>query len=1006
MRKKILSVLGIAVILSGIFFWGSMRSGKDTSVRENVDVPDPEQRIENNQIDTAVLYADGQHWNDMVNWLEQSAVLGLKTEGKNVEEEPELSEYEIIYLDESIAKDAGEDLVKDLMDYVYAGGSVFVSNHLCNYFPKEFLGISEVKKIDEFPGELQFPECGKNMGDLQQVLKDFSMLYQDYMKFDLLSEQDYGWGVEVAEAKSLAEWNGITLYAMNDYGKGKVFLVNPLLPNDYSPGSFTMESSESVAAFSNTTASFNQLLLSEFASYVAKEKQGYALERVYGYFGTPSMSWQLHYEELTGIANGSLQLFSELCEDYRQIPSFTLVRNSYTWFLRAESVTHLLNSSDNGYEFEMDFYESAYSSGTHVASGDQWLTLCETKEGGSYFPDYPELRLRAYPAVMDYDEDGVSDIISGSEDGKIYYYSGTEFSDGRLKTAEAENLLDENGEPIRISGYSAPQAADLDGDGNLDLVCGYDDGNIWWFRGNGTLTFENQGILLESDVPGQALPAIGDFNADGIADLAAGSDQGVLMLYYGTLNENKEIVYSHRNSRNLSLLCANAGLGKWLAPAIADWNGDGLADFVIGTFDGYLALLLQDRSGEYRFDGYVTIDEMNYKGNSNVKFGNYAVPAFADLNADGKQDLICGSQEYGMAYPIDSEYFMYEEELAEQIQYAKDHHYYMGMHFYTNAYASQERELYELEAHKKAMEQYGLSTDQIGVNQHTWNTSSIKGSQTMSSVYQSGLLWESGYSAPASEKQEPFMEAENVVSLPFYLVEDGQWTTLVQSNSVLLYGDDDWLDISARYNVPICVYFHCDHIYKSDEEAKAKLQAVAEFQKKYGYNFNLENQLMLASAAAIHQQVETEVTDAEGILIRPVSSPSDDALYNADVERSLGVRIEFSDAFDAEKFETDADIWYRDGNALIVGLNREISVFRSKKQQTDTHLTKINMAAEILSEERGAVVRFLDEGMMQAVVSGQAFTDSEDWDVQEEDGNTIFTKYGSKEDLHIIFREE
>ena len=111
------------------------------------------------------------------------------------------------------------------------------------------------------------------------------------------------------------------------------------------------------------------------------------------------MSWELHYEEITGIAHNSMQLFYELCQEYGQIPSYTLIRSSYWWFLRAESITYLLNQSTDGkLEYEMDLEESAYSSGTHIVCDGAWLQINAIENAGSYFREYPEYDYRAYPS--------------------------------------------------------------------------------------------------------------------------------------------------------------------------------------------------------------------------------------------------------------------------------------------------------------------------------------------------------------------------------------------------------------------------------------------------------------------------------------------------------------------------------------------------------------------------------------------------------------------------------
>ena len=84
---------------------------------------------------------------------------------------------------------------------------------------------------------------------------------------------------------------------------------------------------------------------------------------------------------------------------------------------------------------------------------------------------------------------------------------------------------------------------------------------------------------------------------------------------------------------------------------------------------------------------------------------------FYDINGDGALDLVCGSLEYGMAYPIDSPYFPERDTLEAQVAFAKEHQLYVGIHHYTNAGASAEREAYELSRHLEAFEAYGLPTE-------------------------------------------------------------------------------------------------------------------------------------------------------------------------------------------------------------------------------------------------------------------------------------------------------
>lgn len=984
----------ICMALCGALLLGLLsgcRSGNDSSAQ-----------AEPFTLRAAVLYSGGEAWKDTVYDLEQSPMLGLSVQAQQVSSTPELSSYDILYLDESLLADAPAGFTESVCAFTKAGGAVFLPNGFCEVFPEDYLGISGTVKLTGFCTEPEYPLCSTDVGEIQQIIRDYAGLYARYTDFQFLSGQDYGFGVIPDTAQALAFWDGAAVYTLNRYGGGYVFLTNPMLPSVYSTGSRTMELTEGKSNFASSTASFNQLLLCGFAEYVAKQTHGYALERVYGYFGTPSMAWELHYEEITGIAADALQIFSELCVEYDQVPSYTLIRNSYTWFLRAESVTFLLNQADSGFVFQMDLDESAYSSGTHIDAGGEWLTLRSIEKGGSYFEDYPEHTLRAYPQAVDLNGDGMTDILCGSSDGLVYFFEGTGFYDGRLHTNEPRVLTAPDGSPICGGGFSAPQTADLNGDGFPDLICGWDDGAVRWFSGDENLNFEYRDVLAETGSNGQALPAFGDVNGDAVPDLLVGSDQGTLLLYPGQKDTN-----TFAQPIDLSPLCADAGLGSWLAPTVTDWNQDGTADLAVGTFDGYIALFPGDGNSGFRFDGYLTAEEMNYKGNNNLKFGNWAAPSFADLDGDGQEDLLCGSLEYGIAYPIDSEYFPHRQKLQEQVDYALERDYYMGIHFYTNAYASAAREAYELQAHREAMASYGLDTSKVGVNQHTWYTSSLSGAQTMSSIGKAGLLWQSGFAAPGSRATAPQVAAENVVALPFFLMEDGEPTVLVQNNAVLLYNDEQDNALSARYGMPVCIFYHCDFAYLSEDPARQVLQMAQEFREKYGYNFNREDQLIQAAACALQQEVAVSGTleDSAGVTISTVQPSTDFALNDEAVNQSLGVRVVFSEDINTEQIQPDADIWYWDGRTLVLGLNREAGFSIGPPASDQPHLRRINMAADISMTETGAAIQFLSGGMMEASVEGAATTDSPGWKVIQRDNETIFIKFGSNESLNLIFQE-
>lgn len=976
-----------------------------TSVRQN-DLPEAEISGGEYGLRAAVLYdggADSLTWEDTLSRLEQPLLLGFDAEAVDISGGYDLSGYDILYPDESIMTAANAGTLRDdIISYAQNGGAVYLTNGFYDFFPAEFFGAKSFREVDEYPYHMEYPEVSGDLQDIQDITRDFYTLYEAYTEFPELEGLDRGVGMVPDTAVTICSRRGLSLSTVNACGEGWVFFCSGLLPNPYYTLGTSLENrTDEQRALSDTALSAARILENAFASFVSKRTVGYSVWRVFGSHGNPAMSWELHFEEITGFENGSGVAFAELAEEYLQIPSYTLIRNTYRWWLRAETVTSLLgiNTKVLGspvMDFVMDMDESAYSSGTHAAAGDDWLTLTQLDDAGSYFVDDTQYDQRAYIDVADLDLDGVLDIVAGSSDGVIYFFRGTGY-EGRIKTEEAVQLGSIS------AGYSAPVVYDADGDGVSDILCGAADGNIYLFRGLGGLDFAGAELFLTTGLTGQALPDAGDLDGDGCADLVVGSNEGRLLVYYGSSASRLTVDASTE-------LTALGIEGSWTAPRIADLDGDGTNDLAIGTFDGYIARLINNGSG---FDnaGYIELGEENYKGNYNAKFGNNCVPCFADVNGDGITDLVCGSLEYGMNYPIDSEYFPQRENLAAQLDYFRERGYYVGVHFYTNSHASPERENYELRRQLEAMSSYGLNTTGIGANQHTWYTSSNSPQQSFLSLWNNGILFNTGYGVPGDTNPVPQYSAQNVISLPFYLTVDGERTILLQNCSTVCYQGSNWSDISARWDMPIAVYYHCDFTVGNEETARTNLETVEAFRQAHGYSFVMENQLMYASAAAYNMTLSVSGGYSDGAFDATFTAGAENnraAMYDGDYQTSTGAKISLGEALSDLDIAVDADVWHRDGSDIYVGLNRAARLYSAGGEQEGTHLTRMNLPAMISSHEAGATIQFAEGGMMECAVSGAASTASAGWSARTtENGETIFTCYdAAPRTLNITFGEE
>ena len=113
---------------------------------------------------------------------------------------------------------------------------------------------------------------------------------------------------------------------------------------------------------------------------------------------------------------------------------------------------------------------------------------------------------------VDWDSDGDVDIIIGDGTGLRYFE--------RSKDGLTELLGAANPFVGIVANDPRPEAADLDGDGDMDLLLGDATGRVRYFECRGAELLElSDSPTSEVQAVGTALPTVGDVNYDGVLDL-------------------------------------------------------------------------------------------------------------------------------------------------------------------------------------------------------------------------------------------------------------------------------------------------------------------------------------------------------------------------------------------------------------------------------------------------------------------------------------------------------
>jgi hypothetical protein len=193
------------------------------------------------------------------------------------------------------------------------------------------------------------------------------------------------------------------------------------------------------------------------------------------------------------------------------------------------------------------------------------------------------------PAVADIDRDGWLDIVVGYDCDGVRGQPCHPARGGYLTAIRHDGRV-KAGWPRLIRDqvvWSSPALVDLTGDGKLDVVVGT--GNMPMAGGRSVYAFRSDGRLLwRRDVGGRTMssPAVGDLTGDGRAEVAIVAEDGKLYVLHG----NGTVRYA-KCIANSPTACANKRLHA--SPSIADVDGDGRQEVVVGgeqwlnVFDGH-----------------------------------------------------------------------------------------------------------------------------------------------------------------------------------------------------------------------------------------------------------------------------------------------------------------------------------------------------------------------------------------------------------------------------------
>lgn len=227
------------------------------------------------------------------------------------------------------------------------------------------------------------------------------------------------------------------------------------------------------------------------------------------------------------------------------------------------------------------------------------------------------LEITSSPALGDLNGDGTVDVVAGSQDGFLYAWDGK--TGARIW------------EPLQLGTeiISSPALGDINLDGKPDVVVCSNRSRFYVVDGYTGKLIEKSDIL--SGVAGCS-PAIGDIDMDRRLDIVVASEEDDGTIYFRLSKTRQDLYRTSIGSKVLG------------SPVIANVDGDGWPEIIVGAHDGKIYLI--DPIKE-------TTEAVNLTEMLNMSLGIQlilneitGVPAVGDVDGDGLADIAVVTNAY------------------------------------------------------------------------------------------------------------------------------------------------------------------------------------------------------------------------------------------------------------------------------------------------------------------------------------------------------------------------
>jgi hypothetical protein len=244
-------------------------------------------------------------------------------------------------------------------------------------------------------------------------------------------------------------------------------------------------------------------------------------------------------------------------------------------------------------------------------------------------------------------------LAGGYVTGRIYFYENVGRDGDGMPILKFRGPLEADGKPINVGEWCAsPIAADFDGDGDLDLITGRytwkkppdPEHSLRFYENVGSRThpiLKERPFPMEGPMPNLNLsvPRAADLNGNGLLDLVVSSGGNIYIFYNVGTRSSPRFQMTDKPLPSRWSRADLPGTGAYSSTQFLDWNHDGRLDVVTN----YTVQLNSGKGNPGIYDKTLSVlPPGEYISHPSGIGDDWFWPRLYDLDQDGKLDILFG----------------------------------------------------------------------------------------------------------------------------------------------------------------------------------------------------------------------------------------------------------------------------------------------------------------------------------------------------------------------------